>query len=384
METEFDFAIVGGGIIGASFAYHLLSKGYSVAVFDRENSPDQASVRNFGQIVPSGFGKEWQKHGITSMEIYRSIQKQAQLDLKEEGSLYIASDDDEIRLLEELNFINANNNYDSILLDHSDIKKLYPEIRLSYARAGLQFPLEIQINPKTTVAKILLWLRETKKLSYYNNLTIQDIEVSNNTIHLTDNFKNEYLAKKVFICSGHDFKTLLPEIFINAGLITVKLQMLSGVAKGTKLNGSILTGWSIRRYESFVECPSFAQIKQREDATSFQRKHGVHILAKQELDGTIILGDSHHYFPHDQQGIQTEYQDSSQINEFILWEAKKILNIDHFIIKNSWSGYYSQCSDKPVFVNHICDGITVVTGIGGKGMTAAFGYTHDFLNNLNI
>ena len=381
-KKTYDFAIIGGGILGTSFAYHLLNMGYTVAIFDRDHSPQQASVRNFGQVVPSGFGAEWQKFGIASMEIYRSIQKETGLDIKEEGSIYIASDDDEVRLIKELNAINKANQYDSILLEQSDIAKLYPEVRQSYARAGLYFPYEIQVNPKTTVSKILNWLQATKKLSYYNKVTIQDIVVSNNTIQLTDNFKNEYEAGKVFICSGHDFKTLFPEIFLNAGLKTVKLQMLSGIAKDTKIKGSILSGWSIRRYECFEECPSYSAIVAHDDPTSFHKRHGIHILAKQEVDGTIILGDSHHYFPHDTDTLEPNYEDMINVNEFMLCEAKKILNIDHFQLRSAWAGYYSQCTDRPIFINNIGDDITVVTGIGGKGMTASLGFVKQYVKNF--
>jgi FAD dependent oxidoreductase TIGR03364 len=261
---------------------------------------------------------------------------------------------------------------------------LYPEIKQSYAKAALHFPLEIQVNPKTTVARILHWLKEKNRLDYFNNVTIQDIEVSSNKIHLTDNFKNEYTAKKVMICTGHDFKTLFPEIFLNAGLKTVKLQMLSGIANNTKIKGSILTGWSIRRYECFQECPSYQQIIAQEDPNSFQRLHGIHILAKQEADGTIILGDSHHYAPHGPNAGSTDYEDFVNVNDFVITEAKKILNIEHFELRNAWAGLYSQCTDKPIFVENISDDITVVTGIGGKGMTASLGYTQEFLNKLNF
>jgi FAD dependent oxidoreductase TIGR03364 len=383
-EREYDFAIVGGGIMGTSFAYHLLKKGYSVALFDKNSTPMDASVRNFGQVVPSGFGAEWQKYGIASMEIYRSIQQEAQLDLKEEGSLYIASNDEEIRLIEELHAINLQNNYDSILLDKSDVNKLYPEVKESYAKAALHFPLEIQVNPKSTVSKLLGWLKEKHQLNYLNNVTIQDMEESSSKVQLTDNYKNKYLAKKVLICSGHDFKTLFPAIFLNAGLKIVKLQMLSGIAKGTKIKGSILTGWSIRRYECFQECPSYPEIVAKEDPSAFHKLHGIHILAKQEADGTIILGDSHHYTAHGADAINPSYEDITAVNEFMLSEAKKILNIDHFEMQHSWSGFYGQCTDKPIFINHISDDIIVVAGIGGKGMTASLGYTQDFLSKLNI
>jgi FAD dependent oxidoreductase TIGR03364 len=381
MNKTFDFAIVGGGILGTSFAFHLLKKGYSVALFDKNKTPAEASVRNFGQVVPSGFGSLWQKYGISSMEIYRSIQKDAALDLKEEGSLYIASNEEEVTLIGELNTINNQNQYDSILLDKTDIKKLYPEIKQSYAIAGLSFPLEIQINPLTTVSKILHWLENKHQLQYFRNVTIQDTETMGDLTVLTDNYKNKYHANKVFICSGHDFKTLYPQEFNTAGLKTVKLQMLAGKAKDTKIKGSILTGWSIRRYESFQECPSFNVITETEDTNSFHKKHGIHILAKQESNGRIILGDSHHYTQHCPEAESADYHDLHLVNTFMMDEAKKILNIDHFELESLWSGYYGQCTNQPIFIKEINQDITIVTGIGGKGMTASLGYTKEFLKD---
>jgi hypothetical protein len=60
------------------------------------------------------------------------------------------------------------------------------------------------------------------------------------------------------------------------------------------LLGSVLTGLTIRRYESFRECPSFGSL----DASHLDSRlkdWGIHILFKQALDGSIILGDSHEY-----------------------------------------------------------------------------------------
>lgn len=379
MKGTFDFAIVGGGIMGTSFAFHLLQKGYKVALFDKNRTPNEASVRNFGQVVPSGFGALWQKYGIASMEIYRSIQKDAGLELKEEGSLYIASDAEELTLLEELNKINKQNQYDSILLDKADIKKLYPEIKQDYALAGLHFPLEIQVNPHTTVLRILRWLVSKYQLKYFNNTTIHQAETSAKSVILRDNYKNTYQAKQIFVCTGHDFKTLFPSFFETSGLKTVKLQMLSGTAPGVKLKGSLLTGWSVRRYECFQECPSYNSITNKENPEAFHKKHGIHILAKQEADGRIILGDSHHYTLQSQNADNTDYHDLTEVNQFIIDEAKKILHLDHFSLQHTWSGFYGQCIDQPILIKEIEQNITIITGIGGKGMTASLGYAKEFL-----
>ncbi|HMS97232.1 MAG TPA: FAD-dependent oxidoreductase [Saprospiraceae bacterium] len=47
--------IVGGGILGLAHAYHLLEAGQQVTLLEKNNPLQGSSVRNFGQIVPSGF-----------------------------------------------------------------------------------------------------------------------------------------------------------------------------------------------------------------------------------------------------------------------------------------------------------------------------------------
>ncbi|MEY3412491.1 MAG: hypothetical protein RIQ70_1179, partial [Bacteroidota bacterium] len=46
--------MVGGGIIGTFCAYHALKKGKSVLLLEKDSQPHEASIRNFGQIIPSG------------------------------------------------------------------------------------------------------------------------------------------------------------------------------------------------------------------------------------------------------------------------------------------------------------------------------------------
>ena len=106
----------------------------------------------------------------------------------------------------------------------------------------------------------------------------------------------EFNASKIVIYGGHEFKTLYPNIFNDSDLKVSKLQMLQTKPQGIySLQGNILTGLSVRRYESFSECPSFQKIKALEDPNSFEKKYGVHILFKQALDGSVIIGDSHEY-----------------------------------------------------------------------------------------
>ena len=142
----------------------------------------------------------------------------------------------------------------------------------------------------------------------------------------------------LIICNGSEFKNLYPEIFLKSDLEVSKLQMLqTKPQKNYKLEGSILTGLSIRRYESFYECPSFNEIKKKEDPDSLEKKWGVHILFKQAADGSVILGDSHQYATAeniDDLGFNLDMD----IDNFMIEEARKIIDLPTYEIQNRWFG----------------------------------------------
>ncbi len=123
MTTKFDLLVVGGGILGTFHAYHALKKNLKVALLEKNSLPQGATVRNFGQVVPSGMDLTWQNFGRESLSIYQELHSQADLTIRQNGSVYIASNDEELQLIEELYEINRNNDYESVLLSKSDCIK---------------------------------------------------------------------------------------------------------------------------------------------------------------------------------------------------------------------------------------------------------------------
>jgi L-2-hydroxyglutarate oxidase LhgO len=59
---------------------------------------------------------KWQNFGRESLAIYNELHTQADLTIRKNGSVYIASNDEELQLIEELYEINRNNDYESVLL----------------------------------------------------------------------------------------------------------------------------------------------------------------------------------------------------------------------------------------------------------------------------
>ena len=374
--------IVGGGILGTFHAYHALERGLKVALFERNQQPQSATVRNFGQVVPSGMNLKWQQYGRKSLEIYKSLQTASDLSLSPNGSIYLASDEEELQLIEELNAINKQNDYPSQLLGPQACYERYPNLVSGYCKGALFFPEEISVNPRLMIHRVHSYLRQHPNFSLYTNTLIKELDSAGINCKATDLQGNNYWGEKALVCSGAEFEWLFPELFNASDIEMVKLQMLRlKPQQNIHIPGNILTGLSIRRYESFQECPSYKSIKAKEDSNSFWKKWGVHILFKQEADGSIILGDSHEYADVQMKdGI--DFYLREEITRYFINEGAKIFNLEHWEIDDQWLGIYSQCKTQDIFQHNIDDKIYIVTGIGGKGMTASPGFSHSNISKI--
>ena len=376
---QYDLLIVGGGVLGTFQAYHALEKGLKVAVLEKNNPCQGSSVQNFGQVVPSGMDANWQRHGRKSLEIYRSVQAQFDISVRQNGSVYIASDEEELTLLEELAALQQGRDYPCSLLSARECMARYEGLRADYCKGALFFPEEITLEPRIALYRIQQYLQERKGLEFFPKTLAVAVDVVGGACRVLASDQRVFHADRVLVCSGYEFQALFPDVFAQSDLEAVKLQMLLLERQPSqRIPGSILTGLSIRRYESFRECPSYAPIKAKEASQSLAKQWGVHLLFKQAADGTVILGDSHEYAAAAEWeslgfGLKTE------INRFMLEEAAKIFQFQDWGVRETWAGMYTQCKTADIFNHIIEDRIHLLTGIGGKGMTGSPGYAFDYI-----
>jgi FAD dependent oxidoreductase TIGR03364 len=380
-EIDYDLVIIGGGVLGTFHAYHAIKKGLRVALLEKDNIPKSATVRNFGQVVPSGMNTKWQEYGRKSLQIYKKIHAKFDITVRQEGSIYLASNEEEVHLLEELSEINRDNEYTSILFTKTECINRYPGLNDKYVKAGLFFPEEITVEPRTMISRVHKYLVK-KGLNIFYKANVIECYALGNEVNTQLADGRMFLSSKVIICNGSDFKTLYPQLFAASDLEISKLQMMKTKPQGNyRIAGSILTGLSIRRYEAFAECPSYLKIKSKEPIDSPERKWGVHILFKQAIDGGVILGDSHEYA--DAENLDDLGFDlNMEIDNLILQKSKEIFQLPTYEIEQRWFGMYSQCKNSDIFEKTIDNNIHIVTGIGGKGMTGSAGFAKHNINQL--
>lgn len=375
MNNKYDLLIVGGGVLGTFHAYHALKEGLRVAILEKNSMPQGATVRNFGQVVPSGMNQKWQNYGRESLNIYKEIQDQFDISIRQNGTVYLASNDDEVQLIEELHQINKNNNYSSQLLTKQQCLDKYSGLKKEYCKAGLFFPEEVTVEPRVMINRLHMYMQKELNATILFNTSVVNVEESSGETIIYTAEGQTYKSVKTIICNGNDFKMLFPTIYNKSDLVVSKLQMMQTKPQiNYQLKGSILTGLTIRRYEAFEECSSWKDIKMKETPNSFEKKYGVHILFKQAMDGSVIIGDSHEYASAnniDSLGFDLK----EEIDAFMINEAKKIIDLPTYDIQHRWAGFYSQCKTKDLFEHTIGSNIHIVTGIGGKGMTGSAGYS---------
>lgn len=369
--ASYDLIVIGAGALGTFHAYHAAKAGQRVLLLEKDRYPVGATVRNFGQVVPSGLAGRWFDYGRRSLEIYQSIQAETDITVRANGTVYIASDEAEWTLANELHDRYRRIGYASELLSPAQCLTRYPALRPDYGRGGLFFPQELSVEPEQMIHRLIAFVQRRYGVDYRPGSAVVDAQSNYSGAIVTLANRQRFEAGRVLICSGHEVRLLFPEVLEEAGLVVSKLQMLlAEPVAGLSLPGNILTGLTIRRYEAFQECPSYLSVTTPEHYAELKR-WGIHILFKQAADGAIILGDSHEYAPATE-AEDLGYHTEDHINELMLTEARRIVSFP-ITIRKTWAGFYSQ-TPAEIFAYDVDEHIRIVTGIGGKGMSSGAGY----------
>lgn len=385
MTQEFDLIIIGAGALGVFHAYHALKAGKKVLLLEKDKRAQEATVRNFGQVVPSGLipGSEWHEYGRIATALYKEIQEAFHIGIRNNGSCYIANTASEMAVLEELQAKFKAVDYHSELWTSAQLLAKYPMVKPEYALGALYFPQEVSAEPEILIHRVLefLSLKFPQQFSHRNNCPVVDVTTTSEQVTVSTADKQSYQAEHCIICSGREFRLLFPEVFADSGLIVSKLNMMATYPQQhTVLPGNILTGLTIRRYESFTVCDSYKDLD-KADVPQDCIDYGIHILFKQRVDGSVIIGDSHLYAPITDQDDLSVFYNDMHINEVMLREAKKIMQLDNWNIAQNWAGFYAQHEDE-IFCHSIDNRIHIITGIGGKGMTTSAGFAQQSIQSI--
>ncbi|PZR29828.1 MAG: TIGR03364 family FAD-dependent oxidoreductase [Citrobacter freundii] len=363
--------VIGAGIVGLSAARALAVRGYTVTVIEREQRSVGASIRNFGMIWPIGqpTGNSYETAQLSG-SLWKQISAEARIWSEEAGSLHLAYEKDEWRVLEELNDIYRHRNYQ--LLSPEDLLKKSPAVVRSKLFGGLYSKEELIIDPRQAIRNIPAWLMEKFNVHFVWGKAISLID------HPRVWAGNEFWqADEIFVCTGADFETLYPALYAEQPITKCKLQMMrmEPQKNNWRIGPALCAGLSLLHYTSFQAAPSINILRKRiETQYPDHIKWGIHVMVSQNESGELIIGDSHEY------GRSPEPFDKAVINDLILDYLQQFARFNNNLITETWNGIYPKMTNGQThLILEPAPGVTIINGLGGAGMTMSLGLCERFL-----
>ena len=111
------------------------------------------------------------------------------------------------------------------------------------------------------------------------------------------------------------------------------------------------------RYAGYAVLPEAEPLRARLQAEQGgQLEHGVHLIVVQSADGSLVVGDSHHYAPTPDPFAH------EAVDRLILDEFEAVFGRAAPAVVERWTGTYASASDRTVIDRHAGAGRTAGDG----------------------
>lgn len=362
MPSSYDLAVVGAGIVGLGVALAAARQGRKVVVVDRSAAAVGASVRNFGFVTVTGqqAGAHWAR-ACRSRDIWDDVAAAAGIAVHHRGLVMPARRAEAAAVLEA--FLATPMGRDCRLIGKAEAAAIVPSLRLGDAEAVLYSPHERRVESREAVGRLAAFLQARHGVDVFWGTAVRDV-----TRGGVETSRGALAAGAVAVCPGDDFASLYPERLGGHGLRVCTLQMLRvAPAQPTRLGAAVMSDLSLARYEGFAalaEARALALRLDREEAE--KRAAGIHLIAVQSADGSLVVGDSHVY------GNAPAPFADERVDALILDEFDRVLDMPGRRVVERWTGSYAYAPDRTVLVDAPEPHVRLVIVTGGTGASTAF------------
>ena len=371
MSERFDLAVVGAGIVGLATALAAVRRGLRVIVIDRDAQANGASVRNFGFVTVTGQerGSMWAR-ARRSREVWREVAAAAGIPIVHTGLWMCARRAESVAVLEA--FMASEMAAGCRLLSAGEARRRCPQLLAPELAAVLESTLELRVESRQAIPLLAAWLARAHGVTFLRNTTVHaidapDVATSSGTVQ----------AERVAVCPGDDFNGLYAKRLEIYALTRCKLQMLRLADPGFRLPGALMSDLGLARYRGYADLKAAAPLKARlavEQAGHL--KHGVHLIVVQCADGSLIVGDSHHY------AATPDPFSHEAIDALILDEFRSALGIEPPPTIERWIGTYASAADRPVLIDAPEPSVRLAIITCGAGASTGFAIGEEVITSL--
>jgi FAD dependent oxidoreductase TIGR03364 len=363
----FDVIVIGAGIVGLAHAHAAAGRGLKVCVIERDAACVGASIRNFGLVTVTGQapGDTWRR-AMHAREVWLQVAPQAGIEIIHQHLWLPARRPEAHAVLDA--FMRTPMGEACRLLDTGDARARAPALNLDDARSVLFSPHELRVESRTAIGRLTRWLAEAHGVVFRFAETVHEVEAPR-----VRTSRGMLQAERVVVCTNAELHGLFAERIAQHELTLCQLQMLR-VKSGQpmRLPGSVMTELSLVRYEGFSTLPEAAPLLARlrsEEADSLA--HGVHLIAVQSADGSLVVGDSHH------DGAAPEPFAMEAVDRLILRHLQDALRLPSIEVTERWTGVYPRSRTRPCIIDAPNEATRLVLVTSGSGASTAFGIAEE-------
>ena len=371
MPRSYDLAVVGAGIVGLACALAAARRGKRVVVIDRDAQANGASIRNFGFITITGQerGDMWAR-AKRSRDVWVEVAEAAKIDLIHRGLVMAVRRPESMGLLEA--FLATEMGEGCGLLDARALKADHGYLAGSQLLGGLWSPHEVRVESRQAIPAVAAWLAERYGVTFMRQTAVVGVETGK--VFTT---QGTIEADCVAVCPGDDLISLFPERVGAYGVTRCKLQMLRLADPGFRLSGAVMSDLGLVRYAGYAALPQAQAVRARLEAEQAdQLANGIHLIVVQSADGSLVVGDSHHYGP------TPDPFASEAVDQLILDEYEAVFGHAPPPVRERWTGTYASASDRTVLIDQPCQDVRLVMVTTGAGASTGFALGEEVVNDL--
>jgi FAD dependent oxidoreductase TIGR03364 len=370
-SERFDLAVVGAGIVGLCTALAAARRGLRVVVIDRDAQANGASVRNFGFVTVSGQerGAMW-KRARRSREVWCEVAEAADIPIIHTGLWMTARCPESLDVLEA--FMSTEMAEGCRLLSPAEARRRCPQLRAPELLAVLESTLELRVESREAIPRFARWLETSHGVSFMRSTAVLAIEPPR--LRTSGGIVQ---AERVAVCPGDDFNGLYADRLLAYSLTRCKLQMLRLADPGFRLPAALMSDLGLGRYRGYADLPAAVALKARQRREQPQHlENGVHLIVVQSADGTLVIGDSHHY------AATPDPFSLQSVDELILGEFRLSLGIEPPPVLERWTGTYASASDRPMLIDAPEAQVRVAIVTCGAGASTGFAIGEEVITSL--
>jgi FAD dependent oxidoreductase TIGR03364 len=367
----YDLAVVGAGIVGLACALAAARRCKRVVVIDRDAQANGASVRNFGFITVTGqAGGDMWRRALRTRDVWDEVAAETDTRITHRGLLLAARRPESVAVLEA--FLRTEMGAACRLLDAAEVRRAHPEIATPDLLAALWSPHELRVESRQAIPRLAAWLESSHGVTFLRQTAVLCVETSK-----VVTARGVIEAEAVAVCPGDDLVSLFGERIAAHGVTRCKLQMLRLADPGLRLSAAVMSDLGLVRYAGYTALPEAQALRGRLEAEqATQLEHGVHLIVVQSADGSLVVGDSHHYaatpdpFAHE------------AVDRLILEEFEAVLGRRAPPVLERWTGTYASAADRTVVVDTPAPGVRLVMVTTGAGASTGFALGEEVIADL--